>query len=44
MTSISALENFHKKGFFGDYKNKNENDLIKIKEKKKFTYCSTGAV
>ena len=34
MTSISSLENFHKKGFFGDYENKNENDLIKIKEKK----------
>ena len=34
MTSISSLENFHKKGFFGDHKNKNENDLIKIKEVK----------
>ena len=34
MTSISSLENFHKKGVFGDYENKNENDLIKIKEKK----------
>ena len=34
MKSISSLENFHKKGFFGDYENKNENDLIKIKEKK----------
>ena len=34
MTSISSLENFHKKGFFGDYENKNEKDLIKIKEKK----------
>ena len=32
MTSISSLENFHKKGFFGNHENKNENDLIKIKE------------
>ena len=33
MKPISSLENFYKKGFFGDYENKDENDLIKIKEK-----------
>ena len=34
MTSISALENIYEKGLFGDYENKNENKLIKIKERK----------
>ena len=34
MTSISALENIFKKGLFGDYEDKNENQLIKIKERK----------
>ena len=34
MTSVSALENIYEKGFFGDYEDKNENKLIKIKERK----------
>ena len=34
MTSISALENIYEKGLFGDYEDKNENQLIKIQERK----------
>ena len=34
MTSISVLENIHKKGLFGDYEGKNENELVKIIERK----------
>lgn len=32
MTSISALENIYKKGLFGDYEGKKENELIKVSE------------
>ena len=34
MTSISVLENIHKKGLFGDYEGKSENELVKIIERK----------
>ncbi len=34
MTSISPLTNFLKEGLFGDYKHKNESNLIKIQEEK----------
>jgi len=32
MTSISALENIHTKGLFGNYENKNEENLLNVSE------------
>ena len=32
MTSLSALENIHKVGLFGDHQEKNENELTKVSE------------
>ena len=32
MTSLSVLENVHKKGLFGEYESKEQKDLIKISE------------
>ena len=34
MTVISALENIHKRGLFGDHQEKNENELISVSEEK----------
>ena len=34
MTAISALENIHKRGLFGDHQKKNENELISVSEVK----------
>ena len=34
MTSVSPLQNVHKKGLFGDHENKDEKNLIKISEVK----------
>ena len=32
MTSVSALNNVHKKGYFGNYENKNQENLLKLSE------------
>jgi len=32
MTAISAMENIHKRGLFGDHQGKNENELISVSE------------
>ena len=37
MTYTSSLQNIHKHGTFGDYENRNENELLKLKEVKNLT-------
>ena len=39
MTSISALDNIHKKGFFGNYENKKDNEILKLSESKNLFIC-----
>ena len=36
MTQTSPLKNIYEKGFFGNYEDKNENDLLKLSENKNF--------
>ena len=39
MNSISALDNVHKKGFFGNYENKKDIEILKISESKNLFIC-----
>ena len=44
MTVISALQNVHVQGSFGNFENKSENELLKIKELKNcLLYTSDAA-
>ena len=42
MKSISSLENIHKRGKYGNYENKGEVEIIKIKEIKKIFICQVS--
>ena len=44
MTSISPLQNVLKKGLYGDYKEKNSDNLIKIKEVKLPSWLITASL
>ena len=39
MNSISALDNVHKKGLFGNYENKKNIEILKISESKNLFIC-----
>jgi len=39
MNSISVLDNVHKKGFFGNYENKKDIEILKISESKNLFIC-----
>ena len=39
MNSISALDNVHKKGLFGNYENKKDIEILKISESKNLFIC-----
>ena len=39
MNSITSLDNVHKKGFFGNYENKKDIEILKISESKNLFIC-----
>jgi len=39
LNSISSLDNVHKKGFFGNYENKKDIEILKISESKNLFIC-----